>query len=66
VSTLVDHGIRISFDLPESEIMSAAMFMECQRMAVVLNIEAVPIDQTESGGVDGKKSRPDNKSLRSG
>lgn len=64
VQTLVDHGLRVSFDMPESEIMAAAMFMECQRMAVILNVEATPIEQNDVGGVEGKKGRPDIKSLR--
>jgi hypothetical protein len=66
VQTLVDHGIRITLDLPESEIMQAAMFMECQRMAVILELQATPkitnISNAETP--DGKKSRSDTKSLR--
>jgi hypothetical protein len=66
VQTLVDHGVRISIDLPETAIMQAAMFMECQRMAVVLDISALPMDANTSAGdtPDGKKSRPEIKSLR--
>ena len=66
VQTLTDHGIRISLDLPESAIMQAAMYMECQRMQVVLDIEAKPRVQntTENDAADGKKSRQDRKSLR--
>ena len=66
VTTLSDHGIRISLDLPESAIMQAAMYMECQRMQVVLDIEAKPRVQNtaEENTSDGKKSRQDRKSLR--
>jgi hypothetical protein len=66
VSTLADHGIRVTLDMPESEIMQAAMFMECQRMAVVLEIEATAKEYNNSGvdTVDGKKGRPERKSLR--
>ena len=66
VQTLTDHGIRISLDLPESAIMQAAMYMECQRMQVVLDIEAKPRAQNtaEENTPDGKKSRQDRKSLR--
>lgn len=66
VQTLIDHGIRITLDLPESEIMQAAMFMECQRMAVVLDIDAKPKVQNTSNAdmADGKKSRNETKSLR--
>jgi hypothetical protein len=66
VQSLVDKGIRISIDLPESAIMQAAMFMECQRMAVVLDLTATPqVSNTANGDTpDGKKGRPDIKSLR--
>lgn len=66
VQTLVDHGIRISLDLPESEVMQAAMFMECQRMNVVLDIEAMAkvSDVSQPDKADGKKSRHETKSLR--
>jgi len=66
VQTLTDRGIRISLDLPESAIMQAAMYMECQRMQVILDIEAKPREQntSEENTPDGKKSRQDKKSLR--
>lgn len=68
VQTLADHGIRISLDLPETAIMQASMFMECQRMAVVLDIAATVVEYNTASGdsVDGKKGRPETKSLRSG
>jgi hypothetical protein len=65
VQTLTDHGIRVSLDLPESAIMQMAMFAECQRMAVVLDIEATPQNQTVGeDSHDSKKGRPEIKSLR--
>jgi len=66
VTNLVDHGLRVYLDLPESYIMQAAMLMECQRMGVVLDVTATPTVQNKAGGdtVDGKKSRPEVKSLR--
>jgi len=66
VQTLIDHGIRIALDLPESAIMQAAMFMECQRMGVVLDITAIPTiqDTTTADTSDGKKSRPARISAR--
>jgi hypothetical protein len=65
VKTLTDHGIRISIDLPETAIMQAAMFMECQRMGVVLNIECTPMDQAVGDNShDSKQGRPAQKSLR--
>jgi hypothetical protein len=65
VQTLVDKGVRITLDLPETAIMQAAMFMECQRLGVVLNIEATATVQNSTTDTpDGKKSRDDTKSLR--
>jgi hypothetical protein len=65
VKTLVDHGIRVSIDLPETAIMQAAMFMECQRIGVVLDIECTPKDQTVGDNShDSKQGRPAQKSLR--
>jgi hypothetical protein len=66
VQSLVDHGMRITLDLPETEIMQMAMFAECQRMQVVLEINAMPMEASISNGdtADGKKSRGEIKSLR--
>lgn len=36
VQTLVDGGIRITLDMPETEIATAAIFMECQRLGIPL------------------------------
>ena len=46
--------------------MQAAMLMECQRMGVVLDVTAMPKVQNEAQAdtADGKKSRPEIKSLR--
>jgi len=66
VMTLTDHGIRITLDLPENAIMQAAMYMECKRVGVVLNVECTPMDQNEEqpGSTDAKKGRDNKKSLR--
>ena len=66
VQSLVDNGMRITLDLPETEIMQMAMFAECKRMGVVLEVSAYPMDANTSAGdtPDGKKSRPLIKSLR--
>ena len=66
VTNLVDHGLRVYLDLPESYIMQAAMLMECQRMGVVLDVTATPMVQNaaQADTADGKKSRPESKSLR--
>ncbi len=66
VQNLVDQGLRVTLDFPETHIMQAAMLMECKRMGVVLEINALPMVQNTAGAdtADGKKSRPDIKSLR--
>lgn len=66
VQNMVDHGLRVTLDLSESYIMQAAMLMECQRMGVVLEITAMPVVQNEAKAdtPDGKKARPEARSLR--
>ena len=68
VQTLTDHGIRISLDLPETAIMQMAMFAECQRMQVLLDVQCTPQDTTSQpdGTTNDKKGRHETKSLRSG
>lgn len=39
VQTLVDGGLRIALDLPETAIPQAAMLMECQREGILLIVE---------------------------
>lgn len=38
VQTLVDQGLRITLDLPETEIAAAAKLMECKRAGVVIRV----------------------------
>jgi hypothetical protein len=68
VQTQLDQGVRVTFDLPETAIMQAAMLMECKRMGVVLEVTALPTlqDDTQPDSVDGKKGRPAKLSLRGG
>lgn len=40
VQTLVDCGIRVTFDLPEHEILAAAMLMTLKRDGVALRVVA--------------------------
>ena len=40
VQTLVDGGLRLTLDLPETAIQQAAMLMECKRNEIVLHIIA--------------------------
>ncbi|MBI1795177.1 MAG: hypothetical protein HYR70_13450 [Chloroflexi bacterium] len=39
IKTLVDGGIRVTFDLPEDAIKQAAMLMECKREMIPLRVE---------------------------
>ena len=65
VQSLAGNGIRVSIDLPDSAIMQAAMFMECQRMQVLLDIECTAVDSSIGGNAhDNKQGRPETKSLR--
>ena len=41
VQTLVDGGLRVTFDLPEQAIPQAAMLMECKRQEISLLLSAV-------------------------
>ena len=38
VSTLVDQGLRISFDLPENAIIACAQLMACKREGSILHV----------------------------
>ena len=40
VQTLVDGGLRVTLDLPETAIVAAAKLMECKRNEVALRIVA--------------------------
>lgn len=66
VQTMPDMGLRLTLDFSETNIMQAAMLMECKRMAVVLNIEATPKESNTASGdsPNGKKGRPERISLR--
>ena len=66
VQTMPDWGLRLTLDFAESDIMQAAMLMECKRMGVVLDIEALPVvqDASQPSAANGKKGRPERKSLR--
>ena len=55
VQTLIDGGLRVTLDLPETAICEATKLMECKRGGAVLEVAAVPI--TESGW-GGEVSRP--------
>lgn len=40
--TLVDNGLRITFDLPESEIIAFAWLAQCKRDGIVLMLTCQP------------------------
>jgi len=40
VQSLVDGGVRVTIDMPETEIKTAAILMECQRQGIPLILEA--------------------------
>lgn len=48
VQTLADSGLRLTVDLPETEIVAFAWLAECKRMGVVLNITAQPLINNEN------------------
>ena len=49
VQTLVDGGIRVTFDLTDTGIAPAAMLMECKRQCIALRLKATA---DERDGVD--------------
>lgn len=42
IQTLVDHGLRVTLDLPEDEIAAAAKLMECKREGVAVKVMVAP------------------------
>ena len=38
VQTMVDGGLRVAFDLPETAIAQVGQLMECKRKGVALNV----------------------------
>lgn len=47
VQTLVDNGLRVTLDLPETAIMQMAKLAEYKRAGVVLNFIATPLHNRE-------------------
>ena len=47
VKTLADHGIRITLDLPEDAIATAAQLMACKVAGIFLHIEATAAEKPE-------------------
>lgn len=42
VQTLADHGLRVTFDLSEDEVIAAAKLMEFKRQGVVVKVNCEP------------------------
>lgn len=42
VQTLVDNGIRVTLDLPETEILAMAWLAECKRDGLILSVRCTP------------------------
>lgn len=52
VQTLVDGGLRVTLDLPETAITQAALLMECKRLAAPLIVECKgdePVSRRRAG-----------------
>jgi hypothetical protein len=60
LQTLVDHGIRLTLDLPEDAIPQMAMLAECQREGIPLVFEAKPDKQNVTEVINRDKSRRNN------
>lgn len=43
VQTLVDSGLRLTLDMPETEIVAFAWLAQCKRDGIALNITAQPL-----------------------
>lgn len=56
VQTLVDNGIRVTLDLPETETLTMARLAECQRFGVKLKI-AVTVEHENNGRATGKRGK---------
>ena len=70
VQTLVDNGLRVTLDLPEHEILAAALLMTFKRDGVALRVVArvdEPEKQEKTGTIDKARNvapRPKRKSQR--
>ena len=65
VQTLIDQGLRVTLDLPESAIVAAAQLMAVKREQLVLHIVCKPEKQVISGNEQGTISaRSERKSVR--
>ena len=56
VQTLVDMGLRVTLDLPETALIAVAQLMACKRENLVLHVFVQPEKQAASGKENGKIS----------
>ena len=66
VQTLVDGGLRVTLDLPETAVMQVAELMECKRFEVPLIIIAHRNKQNLTELDDETKKEPKGKGTRVG
>lgn len=65
VSTLIDQGLRFTFDAPETAIVAAAQLMAAKREGVALHITVTTDKQSLSTGCEnGVQERRERKSIR--
>ncbi len=60
VKTLADNGLIISFELPETEVMQAAQFMECKRQGIYLKVTCETAKQSRKTIMPFKKGQSGN------
>jgi hypothetical protein len=61
VQTLVDNGIRVTLDLPETAILSASQLMACQAKGITLQAELTPVEESSQDGSTRPVSRTKTK-----
>lgn len=62
VQTLVDGGIQVTLELPETAIMQAAMLMECKRLGIALDISCKTVESKSTKDHDmGKGAKRKSK-----
>ena len=66
VQTLVDYGLRVTLDMPETAIIAAAQLMAAKREGLILHVVIETDKQSASTGKeDGIQERRERKSIRS-
>ncbi len=66
VQTLIDQGLRVTFDLPETAIIAAAQLMAAKREGMILHVTIETDKQSGSTGKEnGIQERRERKSIRS-